>query len=398
MLLRRIEGVRDDRLGILRHPLVGAGRAPGEFPLEAEQVLEEVVAPLRRGLGPGDLQAAGDGVAALAAAVPVVPAEALRFEVGRFGLRADVVRRRRAVALAHAVAAGDQRHGLLVVHRHAGEGLADVPGRGDRVRVAVRAFRVHVDQAHLHRGQRVLEVAGMRHLAVVVLDQHAVGVRHAGRAAGISFVATQPLGLAAPVHVEVGFPGVLATAGAAEGLEAHGLQRDIAGQDHQVGPGDLLPVLLLDRPQQAPGLVQADVVGPAVERGEALLAATAAAATIADAVGAGAVPGHADEQAAVVAEVGRPPVLRIGHQRREVALERLVVELLEFRRVVEPGPERIRSLRVLVEQVQPQLLGPPVLVAGTAAGGAMEWAFRFGGHRGDLEHWGPVTLGSDDRK
>jgi hypothetical protein len=28
----------------------------------------------------------------------------------------------------------------------------------DRIRIAVRAFRVHVDQAHLHGGERVLEL------------------------------------------------------------------------------------------------------------------------------------------------------------------------------------------------------------------------------------------------
>jgi len=40
-----------------------------------------------------------------------------------------------------------------------------------------------------------------------------------------------------------------------------------------------------------------------------LLPAAGAAATIGDAIGAGAVPGHADEQAAIVTEIGRPPVL-----------------------------------------------------------------------------------------
>jgi hypothetical protein len=64
----------------------------------------------------------------------------------------------RAVAFAEGVAAGDQRDGLLVVHGHAGEGLADVAAGGDRIRVAVRAFRVHVDQAHLHGGERVFEI------------------------------------------------------------------------------------------------------------------------------------------------------------------------------------------------------------------------------------------------
>jgi hypothetical protein len=36
--------------------------------------------------------------------------------------------------------------------------LADVLGRRERVRVAARAFRVHVDQAHLRGGERVLQL------------------------------------------------------------------------------------------------------------------------------------------------------------------------------------------------------------------------------------------------
>ena len=198
-----------------------------------------------------------------------------------------------AVGLAEGVAAGDQRDRLLVVHRHAAERLADVPGRGERVRVAVRAFRVDVDQAHLHGGERVFELP----------------------VAGVALVA-EPLGLGAPVDVLLGLPDVLAPAGEAEGLEAHRLQRDVAGEDHQVGPRDLVAVLLLDRPQQPARLVEVGVVGPAVERREALLAGAGAAAAVADAVGAGAVPRHADEERPVVAEVGRPPVLRVGHQRR----------------------------------------------------------------------------------
>ena len=168
-----------------------------------------------------------------------------------------------------------------------------------------------------------------------------------------------------------------AAAGEAEGAEAHRLQRHVAGEDQQVGPADLLAVLLLDRPQQAARLVDVDVVGPAVERGEALLPAAAAAAAVGRAVGAGGVPGHADELRAVVAEVGRPPVLRVGHQRQQVLLQREVVELLEFLGVVERRAQRVGLVRVLVQQLQAQLAGPPVLVRGAAAGGVVERALGF---------------------
>ena len=67
-----------------------------------------------------------------------------------------------AVRLAEGVAAGNQRHGLFVVHGHAPEGLADVLRGGDRVGLAVGTFRVHVDEAHLHGGERLLELAVVR--------------------------------------------------------------------------------------------------------------------------------------------------------------------------------------------------------------------------------------------
>ena len=307
-LAGQLAGLRvgDDVRGVLGDPLLRARRALGQLPLEAEEVLEEVVAPPRRRLGPGDLEAAGDRVPALAGAEAVLPAQALLLERGRLRLGAEVVGGRRAVGLAEGVAAGDEGDGLLVVHRHAAEGLPDVPGRGERVGVAVRPLRVDVDQAHLDGA----ELRGEVPLAAVAL-------------------VAEPGVLRAPEDL-LGLPGVLPAEREAEGLEAHRLHGDVAGEGDQVGPGDLLAVLLLDRPEQPARLVQADVVRPAVERGEALRTRARAAAAVLDAVGAGGVPAHPDEQPAVVAEVGRPPVLGVGHDRRDVGLERLDVEALEL--------------------------------------------------------------------
>ena len=116
---------------------------------------------MRRRLRPGDFRAAGDGVGADAGAVLALPAEALILERAAFRLRADQRRIARAVGLAEGVAAGDQRDGLLVVHRHAEERFADVLRGRERVRIAVRPFRVDVDQAHLHRAERFMR-AGVR--------------------------------------------------------------------------------------------------------------------------------------------------------------------------------------------------------------------------------------------
>ncbi len=341
----RFDGSCRDRhrflgLGVRGTPLLGAGRAPREFPVVAEQVVEEAVVPLDRVVRPSTLEPARDRVVTLAGAVGALPAEGLLGERRPFRLVTDVlVGIGGAMGLAERVTAGDQRHGLLVVHRHAAERLADVARRGHRIGVAVGAFGVDVDQAHLHRTQRVGELT----IAAVplVLEPHPLGT---------------------PVHVVLGRPDVGAAAAEAERLETHRLEGPVAREDQQVGPRDLLAVLLLDRPQQAACLVEADVVGPAVQWGESLRAGTATAAAVGDAVGARRVPRHADEEPAVVAVVGGPPVLRVGHQRVDVGRQGVEVEAVELRGVIEVLTQRVGTGMVLAQDPQVQTVGPPVLV------------------------------------
>jgi hypothetical protein len=240
------------------------------FPLVLEQHLEVAHVPLR-GVGfPGAFKTAGGGVAALAAAVLLIQPKPISSIGAPSGSGPTSSAGPRAVHLAEGVAAGHQGHGLVVVHGHAGEGLAHVACPRHRVGVAVRALRVHVDQAHLHGGQRVFQIA----LAAVA----AVGLVAGG----------QPLLLGAPVDVFFRRPDVRAATGKAEGLEAHGLHGHVAAQDEQVGPGNGVAVFLLDGPQQAAALVEVAVVGPAVERRKALVAGVGAAAAVGRAVGAGA--------------------------------------------------------------------------------------------------------------
>ncbi|MCY1308456.1 hypothetical protein D9M70_584660 [compost metagenome] len=76
-------------------------------------------------------------------------------------------------------------------------------------------------------------------------------------------------------------------------------------------------------------------------------------------------PGHADEERAVVAEVGRPPILRIGHQREEVILHRWQIKLFEFLGIVEGFAHRVGKGGILVQDLQVELVRPPVTVRGT---------------------------------
>ena len=127
---------------------------------------------------------------------------------GAFRLGADQRRIAGAVGFAEGVAAGNQRDGLLVVHRHAKERFADVLGRSDRIRIAVRSFRIDVDEAHLHGAERLRKLAF----------------------AAIAFVA-QPSALGTPEEL-FRLPNVGAAAGETERLEAHRVEGDVAGEDH----------------------------------------------------------------------------------------------------------------------------------------------------------------------
>src|ERR1700745_3252445 len=107
----------------------------------------------------------------------------------------------------------------------------------------------------------------------------------------------------------IGLPYVLASPTEAESFDPHCFESDIPGENHQVSPRNLSAVLLLNRPKESTGFVQADVVRPTIERREALLPSAAATAPVTGAIGAGAVPRHANEQWAIVTEVRRPPIL-----------------------------------------------------------------------------------------
>ena len=144
-------------------PLVRAGRALGQLPLVAEQRLEVALVPLGRRRRPRAFDAAGDGVRADAAVVAVdasrgpessmfapsgstptwlaspapcalpkvwPPATSATVSSSFIAMRAKVSRMSRAGA--------------------------------ERIGIAVRAFRVHVDQAHLHRAERIVRARGRR--------------------------------------------------------------------------------------------------------------------------------------------------------------------------------------------------------------------------------------------
>ena len=80
---------------------------------------------------------------------------ALFGDVSAFWLRTQGLGIAIAMGLANSVAASCQCCGFLVIHGHAGEGFAHLGCGLQRVWFAVDAFRVHINQAHLHGSERV---------------------------------------------------------------------------------------------------------------------------------------------------------------------------------------------------------------------------------------------------
>jgi hypothetical protein len=152
---------------------------------------------------------------------------------------------------------------------------------------AVLTLRVHVDETHVCSSQRLLEIAGMDvlvvHLVLVTIDDTLA--RDALVAVRVADIVAQPCVFSTPIDRLVGLEGVGASTGKAEGWAAHGLEGDVAGEQVQISPRDLVAVLLLDGPEETAGLVEGDVVGPCVQGSESLLALAASTAAVVDTVG-----------------------------------------------------------------------------------------------------------------
>ncbi len=183
------------------------GRALRQFPFVVEQVRKEIVAPLRRRRGPNDFQSATDRVTTMTFAKFILPSQALIFNVGTFRVVAHILSGNAgAVRFSEGMSAGNERNCFLVIHRHAGKSLSDIPCRSNRIRLSIRPFRIHIDQTHLHGRERILKIT----VAAVALVR-------------------QPRALRSPENVLFGLPDVLAPAAKTECLETHRFKRDVTG-------------------------------------------------------------------------------------------------------------------------------------------------------------------------
>src|SRR5690606_15736454 len=112
-----------------------------------------------------------------------------------------------------------------------------------------------------------------------------------------------------------------------------------------------------------------------------------------DAIGAGRVPAHPDEERAIVAEIRGPPRLRGGHDRLEVLLQLFKVELLELFAVVVVVAGRVGAAGVLAQHRELRLVGPPVAVGlRLGYGRGRGWNGRVFAFTASFSHFDPSLL------
>src|SRR5690606_8309546 len=90
-------------------------------------------------------------------------------------------------------------------------------------------------------------------------------------------------------------------------------------------------------------------------------------APVTDTICAGTVPCHPHKQRAVVTKISRPPVLRIRHQSPQIRFQRFVIKFLELFRVIKSATQRVGFDGMLMQQINPQLVWPPITVSGPSA-------------------------------
>ena len=186
------------RCHIARAPLLRTRRAVHQIIVVFEQHLEIAHVPRRRVRLPRALNAAGRGMPTVPCAKGVTPPQTHLVNRRPFGFRPDQRHIARAMRLAKGMATRHQGHGFLIVHRHARKGFTNITPRPHRVCHPVRAFRVHINQPHLHCGQRGLQLT----------------------VAGIPLV-VQPDILIAPIDVFLWLPHIRAAPAETKGFEPH---------------------------------------------------------------------------------------------------------------------------------------------------------------------------------
>ena len=285
-------------------------------------------------LAPRAFNARCKGIARFAVLTRIGPAKSLGFDPGSFWFNADLTMSTATMGLADGMAAASQCSSFFVIHSHPGEGLTNMQSGPRRVWSSVHAFGVDIDEAHVNRGERVLQRRGIIEIAIAVLTW------------------SKPFAFRTPIDVFFRAPDILTPKPEPEGLQAHRLVGHRTGKDDQVGPRQSVAILPLDGPKQAARLVEACIVRPGVQRRETDVARSATTAAILGPVGPGRVPGKPDHQTTIMAPVSRPPVLTVSHQCFHIGFDSLKIQAFDRLTMVVVRIHRVRAGTALVQDVE----------------------------------------------
>ena len=208
-----------------RVPDIRASRAFYQLPLITKQKVEIAIVPFCRIGCPRTFDTTGDGVTPFAFAMCAYPAKAHLFNRSTFWLNPDQISITCTMRFTECMTTCGQGDSFFVIHRHSGKCFTNIAGTCQRIGIAIRPFRIHIDQSHLHGRQRMRQIAITRITAI-----------------------RQPVCFKTPVNIFFRCPYVWTTATVTKGFAAHRLDSDITCQNQKIGPANLLAIFLFDRP------------------------------------------------------------------------------------------------------------------------------------------------------
>mmetsp|Transcript_22609 Transcript_22609/g.38282 ORF Transcript_22609/g.38282 Transcript_22609/m.38282 type:complete len:274 (-) Transcript_22609:500-1321(-) len=205
-----------------RHPLRVSPRAILLHPVPTKQILKEDIGPLSGSDGPRTLKLRSGGIETLAVATETRPG--IFRLLHRVGARTQCAS---GVALSKRMSTSNQRHGLGVIHSHAGENISDIFHQVGRLGDTHVTLGVHIDKTNSGGTQGLLAVP-------------------------IHFAGVEPLLLLGGAEGQRVFTTIIidTTGTEAKVGSSHVLDSNGASESDQISPGETFAILLLDRPQQ----------------------------------------------------------------------------------------------------------------------------------------------------
>ena len=144
----------------------------------------------------------------------VCPAKAHLFNRRPFWFCTNKLRITSAMCLTKCVTTSNKCHSLFIIHSHPAKCLTHILRTQQRIWISIRAFRVNINQTHLHRCQRIIQRLACIAIAIII----------------------QPSCFCTPVNIFFRMPDIRASTAKTKGLATHRFNRHISSKNKQVCP------------------------------------------------------------------------------------------------------------------------------------------------------------------